>query len=248
MPDIKLAQLKPSAAKNAKPFLEEILTAYSENVHSITITGTAITDDFDEKVSDVNSIVVLKRMDLGFLELLAPLGKKYGKQKMAAPLIMTPDYIDTSLDVFPIEFLNIKLIHATVFGDDILQDIDIDRMDLRQQCEREMKTKLIWLRQSYLSAQGDRKLLNEAFVNSVTGYIPLFRGIISVLHKVPPIKQMEVLEALTAETNVDTRVFAEVLKKKYEGIKHSIDELKTLFGDYYAATEKLGKIVDEIKK
>ena len=119
MPDLILDQLKPAAAKNVRPFLDEVLAGYQEKIHSVYVTGTAITEDFDEKISDVNTLVVLKEMDLGFLELLAPLGKKYGKHKVAAPLIMTPDYIKSSLDVFPLEFLNFKLIHAAVFGEDL---------------------------------------------------------------------------------------------------------------------------------
>ena len=98
MSNLTLEKLKPVAAKKIKPFLEEILVKYQEKIHSIHVTGTAVTDDYNEKISDVNSIFVLKKMDLKFLELIAPLGKKYGKHKVAAPLIMTPDYIKTSLD------------------------------------------------------------------------------------------------------------------------------------------------------
>jgi hypothetical protein len=247
MPDLTLDQLKPAAAKNVKPFLDEILTGYRTRIHSIYITGTAITDDFDEQISDVNSVVVLKEMDLQFLAFLAPLGKKYGKQKVAAPLIMTPHYIEASLDVFPLEFLNFKLIHSAVFGEDLLQDLVIDRMDLRYQCERELKVKLIWIRQSYLSAQGDRKLLTEGFANSIAGYIPLFRGVISLFGKTPPVRQHDVIQTLGEETGVNADIFAKTLREKYQKIKPSMDELHTMFEEYYAATEKLGEIVDEIK-
>ncbi len=248
MTDFTLDTLKPAAAKKIKPFLEEILGKYREKIHSIHVTGTAITDDFDEKISDVNSIFVLKEMDVKFLELLAPLGKKYGKQKVSAPLIMTPDYIKTSLDVFPIEFLNFKIIHSTVFGEDIFADMEINKMDLRHQCERELKVKLIWLRQGYISSQGNRKILTEGFVNSVAGYIPLFRGIIFLLGEEPPVKHSEVITVLSRAAKINTDVFAKVLKEKYEKVKLSIEELNTIFEDYYAATEKLGKIVDEIKE
>ncbi len=247
MSGLTLDRLNPAAAKNIQSFLDEMLAGYREKIHSIYVTGTAITDDFDEKISDVNTLVVLKKMDLGFLELLAPLGKKYGKHRVAAPLIMTPEYILSSLDVFPIEFLNFKLIHSTVFGEDLFQDLPIDRTDLRHQCERELKVKLIWIRQNYLSAQGDRKLLTNGFVNSITGYIPLFRGIIFLFGKTPPVKQQDVIEALAAESKVSTDVFAKVLREKRQKVKFSIDELNTMFEEYYAATEKLGKIVDEIK-
>lgn len=248
MPNINLAKLNPVAREKIKPFLEEILNKYLGKIHSIQITGTCITDDFDIKRSDVNSIFVLKEMDLKFLELLAPLGKKYGKNKVAAPLIMTPEYIEKSLDVFPVEFLNFKLIHATAFGDDIFENIEINRMDLRHQCERELKTKLIWLRQGYISSLGNRKILTESFVNSISGYIPLFRGIIVLLGKEPPVKQVEVITALAEASGISTDVFAKVLKEKHEKIKLSIEELNTIFEDYYAAIEKLGEIVDDIKE
>ena len=248
MSNLTLEKLKSPASEKIKPFLEEILDKYQEKIHSIHVTGTAITDDFDPRYSDVNSIFVLKEMDLKFLELIAPLGKKYGKKKVAAPLIMTPEYIKRSLDVFPIEFLNFKLNHATAFGEDILENIEINRMDLRHQCERELKVKLIWLRQGYISSLGDRKLLTQGFVNSISGYIPLFRGIIVLFGKEPPVIQGEVIKALAEASGINTDVFAKVLKEKREKIKLSIEDLNTIFGDYYTATEKLGKIVDEIKE
>jgi len=248
MTDVILEGLKPVAAKKIKPFIDEVLGSYYGKIHSIHVTGTAITDDFDEKISDVNSVFVLKEMDLKFLELIAPLGKKYGKQKVSAPLIMTPDYISTSLDVFPIEFLNFKLVHSTVFGEDILKDIEINRMDLRHQCERELKAKLISLRQGYISSAGDKKMLTEGFVNSITGYIPLFRGITYLLGKEPPVRQKDVISTLSQAANINTDIFDRVLKEKHKKIKLSIEDLNSIFENYYTATENLGKIVDDIKE
>jgi predicted nucleotidyltransferase len=248
MPDLSLQSLQPAAAKRIKPFLVEILEKFRDRIHSIYVTGTAITADYDEKGSDVNSIFVLKEMDLGFLKILAPLGKKYGKDRVSAPLIMTPDYINSSRDVFPVEFLNFKLVHSTVFGEDILKDIEINRQDLRHQCERELKTKLIWLRQGYLSSMGDRKMLAERFAKSITGYVPLFRALIVLFGKEPPVKQEDVITALSAAMNINTGVFAKVLREKRRKSSHTVEELNTIFEDYYSATEKLGKMVDEIKE
>ena len=248
MSDLALEKLNPAAAKKIRPFLEEILSKYSDRIHSIHVTGPAVTDDFDEKSSYVNSVVVLKRMDLKFLELIAPLGKKYGKHKVAAPLIMTPEYIKTSLDVFPVEFMNFKLVHSTVFGEDIFENIEIDKMDLRHQCERDLKSKLIWLRQGYISAQGDRKMLTEGFVTSITDYMPLFRGIIVLFGKEPPVKQNDVITTLSGVANIDTEIFGKVLKETHGKSKLPIETLNTIFEDYYAVTEKLGKIVDAIKE
>jgi hypothetical protein len=247
MAQLNFEGIRPEVSESIRPFLDEVLAGYGENVHSVHIVGSALTYDFVPGKSNINSIFVLKEMDLAFLETIAPQGKKYGKKKVAAPLIMTPEYIQSSLDVFPMEFLSFKLIHRTVHGEDVLKDLEIHIPDLRHQCERELKAKMIWLRQGYISSMGDRRTLTENFVSSITGYIPLFRGIIMLFGKQPPVLQHDVLRAMTEATGVDCGVFEKILKEKREGIRLSKEELDTVFEDYYAATERLGKIVDEIK-
>jgi len=239
--------LNDEVAERFKPFQEEILRHYKDNIQSITITGSALTDDFIPGKSDVNSVFVLGEMDLKFLEILAPLGKKYGKKRIAAPLIMTPEYIETSSDVFPMEFLNIKLLHKTLYGEDIFQNLKIDPSDLRLQCERELKVRLIGLRQGYLSCSGNGKILTNMFIDSFSGYIPLFRSIIVLLGKEPPLRNHDVLTALEEVSGINTRVFRTVLTQKKQKTKLTMEQLNAIFEDYYTALEKLGDITDDIK-
>jgi hypothetical protein len=241
------SKLNDVAAERFKPFQDEILKSHRNNIHSITITGSSLTDDFDQEKSDVNSVLVLNKMDLGFLEVLASLGKRYGRKGISAPLIMTPEYITHSLDVFPVEFLNIKLLHETLFGEDLFQNLEIDRKDLRLQCERELKVRLIGLRQGYIASMGDVKILSDLFINTISGYIPLFRGMILILGKEPPLRNEDVLQVLENVSGVDTQVFKTVLKQKRQKTKMAISHLNVIFKDYYAAVEKLGDITDGIE-
>jgi len=159
---------------------------------------------------------------------------------------MTPEYIRNSLDVFPLEFLNIKRLHHTIFGEDFFQALEIKPSDLRYQCERELKVKLIGLRQGYISAAGDRKILTENIINSISAYLPLFSGIIFLLGKEPPINSNDLLRVLHEVSGIDTHAFQSVLSAKKERIKLSIEQLNTLFEDYYHATEKLGEVIDAL--
>ena len=59
--------------------MAEVTAAAGENLHSVCLTGSALTTDFDPDHSDINSILVLQQMELKLLERLAPLGKKYGE-------------------------------------------------------------------------------------------------------------------------------------------------------------------------
>lgn len=239
--------LKREVATRFQPFLDETLSTYLQKIHSIHIYGSALTSDYNPGSSDINSIFVLHKMDFEFLETLAPLGKKYGKKKLAAPLIMTPDYIQNSVDVFPIEFLNIKMFHHTVHGQDLFPDINIKQSDLRHQCERELKAKLIGLRQGYLSSAADTRRLTEGFMETFAGYIPLFRSIIVLFDRQPPESSSDVLTTLQAVTGVNTEVFIRVLHQKNTRQKQSITQLNTIFEDYYRAVEELGEVTDAIE-
>ena len=237
----------PDISMAYKLFLDDVLNQSKAAIHSIHIVGSALTEDYDAKTSDINSVIVLHTMDLKFLEHLASLGKKHGKKRVAAPLIMTPAYIESSLDVFPMDFLNIKLLHHTLYGEDIFRDLDIKKPDLRRQCERELKVRLIGLRQGYIAASGDRKVLAKGFADSFAGYMPLFKAIIVLFAREGPQNNREVLTILQEVTGVDADVFKLVLKLKKERTTPSIKQLKTIFEDYYAAIENLAEILDALE-
>jgi hypothetical protein len=246
MNTLNFSELNPAVVKKISPMIEDLLRVHESNLHSIHIVGSAVLQDYDEKLSDINSLVLLHNMDLQFITYLAPLGKKYGKKRISAPLVMTPEYIDRSLDAFPIEFLDFKLIHKTVYGPDVLKDLPIGAPELRLQCEREIKTKLIFVRQGYISSLGEKEQLAAALVRSITGSMALFRAIIMLLGKEPPIQRMDVIHAFVHTAKLDTDIFEKLLKLKTNVIKPSEQELHVFFEHYYKALESIGKIIDDL--
>jgi hypothetical protein len=244
--NLNVSGLNTAVANNIAPMIEDLLRGYASNIHSFHIVGSAVAPDYDVKHSDINSIVVLKTMDLQILTFLAPLGKKYGKKRIAAPLIMTPEYITGSLDVFPIEFLDFKLIHATVYGPDMLKDLPIDMPHLRLQSEREIKTKLIGLRQGYISSLGKKDAISSLLIRSFTGSMALFRAVLELLGKEPAIPRTEVIRMLGTVTKIDTAIFEKLLALKTGHLNPSAQELSSLFEQYYNALESVGKIIDDL--
>ncbi len=244
MNTLNLSGLPAAVAAKMSPMVEELLREHGSNVHSFHIVGSAVIPDYSEKLSDVNSLAVLHNMDLKFITFLAPLGRKYGKKRIAAPLVMTPGYIYRSLDVFPIEFLDFRLIHQTIYGSDILKDLQIDRPHLRLQCEREIKTKLISVRQGYISSLGNKEHLNTVLVRSITGSMAFFRAVITLLGKEPPVPRTDVISEFGAATQIETGIFTELLALKRRAIKPSERELHSLFERYYNALESADTIID----
>jgi len=242
-----LAGLPPTVANKLAPMVEDVLGEHASNIHSIHVVGSAVISDYDEKLSDINSVVVLNNMDLKFITFLAPLGKKYGKKRIAAPLVMTPEYISQSLDAFPVEFLDFKLIHKTVYGKDIFSNLDITRTNLRLQAERELKIKLMGLRQGYLSSLGKKEHLAAILVRSITGSMALFRAIIVLLGSEPPVARRDVLRTFGDAAKTNTGIFERLLQLKAKQFKPSEQESYDLFERYYHTLDAIGKIVNELR-
>lgn len=242
-----IQSLSPSLRDKISPFFHDILQNSASNIHSIYLVGSVLTEDYLEKISDINSIIVLQKMDLAFLDILAPLGKKYRKKGIAVPLIMDAGSIRNSLDVFPIEFLNFKLVHQTIYGEDLLSGLEINKEELKYQCEREIRGKLVWLQKSYVSSMGDKKILAANIVSHLRGYLPLFRGILHLLGQAPPIALKKVLDLLFNLTGIETEIFEEIYAIKKNLKKPSKEEISQLFEKFYRATEKLAEVVDGIQ-
>jgi hypothetical protein len=246
MNNINVVGLNPAVAGKITPMLEDLLREHAANIHSFHLVGSSVIPDYNEKLSDINSVLVLKTMDLRVLVFLAPLGKRYGRKRIAAPLVMTPEYIETSLDAFPVEFLDFKLIHKTLYGHDLLQGLRITMPNLRLQCEREIKTKLIGLRQGYVSSLGKKEDIAAVLVRSFTGSMALFRAIITLLGKEPPIPRTDVITMLGAATGINTDIFENLLMLKSKILKPSEQELASFFERYYNTLEAAGKIIDDL--
>lgn len=246
MQELDLHNVPPIILDKIKTFFSEILKPYSHNIHSIYIVGSAITADFNENVSDINSIIILNEINNDFIRFLSTFGNKYRKKKIAAPLVMTPQFILNSLDVFPIEFHDFKLIHQTILGPDILSGLEINKRYLRLQCEREAKAKIVGLRQGYISSSGDRELITSMIIRSFTGLFPFFRAILFLLDMKPPILRSDVIKEIQGIAHIQSDIFERMLLLKNRTLKPSMRELDQIFDEYCIAFEKIANIVDKL--
>ncbi|HHT9146202.1 MAG TPA: hypothetical protein ACFYD4_11095 [Candidatus Wunengus sp. YC61] len=247
MEDLKLSNIPAQAQTVIESFLKDILANYKEDIISIYITGSAVTKGFHAKYSDINTLIVVKGIEIPFYDFIASLGKRYGKKKIRAPLIMTPDYINRSLEVFPLEFLEMKLIHQLVYGDEVLKDIKIEKADIRLQCERELKGKLQHLCQGYIKAMGDKRTFTDLLVGSLSGYFPLFRGILFLYNHEIPKEKGDVLYAMNECCDVDMKVFKDLLDIRSHNFYPPIEALKEVFKNLYRVLDTITKKVDEFK-
>ncbi len=215
-------------------------------VQSVTVVGSALTPDFIAEQSDINSLVVVDEVTLDFLDFMIGLGKEYSNNLIAAPMLLTSKYIQTSLDVFPIEFFNYQAIHQTVSGADPLLDLHIQKSHLRLQCEREVKSKLLWLHQGYIGALGNEEQLVQLLKDSITGYLPLFRAILFLAGHKLTLSGHDTALAVEEVIGLDRTIFTTIFELKKNPQAKKAQELCDCFTAYYQATQLLNDYVETI--
>ncbi len=235
--------------KNTESIYKEILDCYtdtfSSSLHSLYIYGSATTDDFNEKYSDINVAIILDDISIQNLIKARSCIKTLRKKSVTAPLFLTKEYIMDSLDSFPIEFLVIKNSHLTLHGDDAFADISIEPEHVRLQAERELKGKLLLLRASFLENIDRKNVLNALVMNSFSALIPVLKGILFFKGTEIPVNALDVIKATSEVCEIDLSSFESAYKIKNRYLKLKSEEFVTFFESYISAVDALAELVDK---
>ena len=159
---------------------------------------------------------------------------------------MTKAFINASLDCYPIEFLNMKNNYILIYGDNILEQIDVSPENLRLQIERELKGKLILLRQGYLEAQGKPRQLKNLISRSFTAFISIFNAMLYYKHDVAPRERRDTIKELGKIFEIDAEAFLQCADIKEGKNNLSSKEIVGLFTKYVEEVANMCNIIDSL--
>lgn len=227
-------------------FTEDVQAAFGEELVSIALFGSGARGEYVPEKSDINFIVVLTQKGMDRLNAALDLVAKWRKVKVAVPLFLTQEYIDSALDTFPIEFLGMHKFHKNVFGKDCLSGLEIESNDLRRQIERELRGKLIYLRTGFLSAGGNRGRLQEMLAASVAAFNAIFEGLLYLKGQDLPETRLKVFEKAAELFNLDKSVFAQLTLIKKGEWHGSQVQLQEIAMSYIFQIKKMVELVNKI--
>jgi predicted nucleotidyltransferase len=226
---------------------EDYTALFGEDLVSIILYGSGARGEYVPKKSDINFLIVLSDSGIERLGSAVSTVAKWRKRNVRTPLVMTEGYIQSSLDAFPLEFFNIKSAYQVVCGQDVLKDLVIGKDDLRLQCERELKAKLLLLRESFLEAEDKRNLLRELVGQSVSAFVSIFKALLYLRGEDVPEKVEAVLSAMAQGFGLDADLFQGLWSIKRGEEKPGKDELKEIVQKYIKVIRNLSRVVDQME-
>ena len=225
-------------------FVKRVREAGGANVESIILFGSAVTGNFHEGLSNLNLLCVLGDTTFKSLQALSPAAKWWDKQKQPPPLCMTKQELLRSTDVFTIELLDMQQHHRVLFGDDVVQSLQIP-MDLhRVQVEYELREKLILLREHILLAADSDSRLWDLLLRSAASFSTLFRHALIALGDGTHISRRDAVGALGQRLGFDASVMSQVLDVREGKADRKKIDVRDLAARYLASIEKVTAAVD----
>jgi len=242
---INAEKLHIEVQKKFIPYLNAISDIHGDNIISVYIYGSAAGENYIPKASDINSVFVFKDLKFSIFKSSLNVVSSGIFKKIAAPLFLTKAYINSSLDVFPIEFLDMKENHILLYGEDILCGLEIKGEHIRLFCEQQIKGKLIRIRQAYLEVGLKKKGLESLLRESLNSLIPIFRNLIRLKGKQPAVNKTEIIRQLCQMFELDQNVFLPIYKDTTNDERIANQEVVVFLERYLIQIERLAGMVDK---
>ncbi|MFA6142286.1 MAG: hypothetical protein WC738_03220 [Candidatus Omnitrophota bacterium] len=236
-PDIKIAKM-------CGDFVKGLKSIYNEGLVSVALYGSAASGEYSGANSNVNLAIILDSFALANVARASSLvnKRKFGSIR---PVFLTEKYITSSIDVFPLEFLDMKENNIVIYGKDILSSVSVDVKNLRFQCEQELKSKLINIKTAYLSyrtASDRKKLLFRFFTSS----LHILKNILRLTGRVSANSSEEIIKDAFVTFGLDISVSKKILDMKNGSLQLKPREMENLFFDFAAGLEKISDAVDRL--
>ncbi|MCX8094139.1 MAG: hypothetical protein N3E50_08245 [Candidatus Goldbacteria bacterium] len=226
-----------------KKFCDDLLQKAGNNLVSFVVYGSLATGERYKK-SDYNTLIILNEIGLKELNMIANVIKKWINSGNPVPMIFTLETIKMSMDVFPLEFLDIKENHIIVYGKDVIKNLKINTKNLRLEVERELKSVFLKLIRAYLMTEGKTKDLKTLMLNSISGIIALLKGVLRIYKIKPPVKKIDIINAMPQSMKLNKTVFFDILKLKEDIQIFKDNEISSIFSEYLENIEKVIKYID----
>lgn len=240
-------QSKQSTSKmSPESLVAELRHAIGDGLQSVVLYGSAAAGDFVPGASDYDVLIVANRLDVDELQKLSDPIRKWTASGNPAPQCFTLHELHHSADAFPIEFLDIQQSRKVIYGGDPLAALAIADDHLRLQLERELKGKLLLLRQKGMLVIDRPEELQNLLVASATTFLVLSRAALRLFQSTVPRQKVDALRDLAKHLSLEIRpilVLVERREKKSPPVIGSA-ESKSLFREYLATLEKLVAAID----
>jgi len=231
-------------------FVGNLKEIFRDRLSSVFLYGSRAVEE-GAASSDVNLMVIIKDLAAKDLKSAHKVVKKISKKTKSLPIFMDKDEWFNSCDVYAIEYSDIKERNKILFGEDLISGLNVEKNNLRLQCEREVKNLLIKLRQTYLAKATDKRALENLIKMSSKTFMVIFRTILSLTNEAVPKNHNDVIKLFgekikNHEIEFDCEMFLKIIEFREKSKSLKGEKTEIVVQKLIDTTNSVLKYVDKI--
>ncbi len=216
--------------QDLKILVNKITKIFNTNLKAIYLEE--IKDGLFHKNTLLTLLLIIDTFDLNEMNNL--LKTNLIKNKFSLK-IFTVNELTNSLDVFPIEFLEIKENYNLIHGENIIAKLDIKPKNLRLECEFYLRTNLLKLREGYIL---NNKNLTRLIRESLSHFLIIFKYLLFVYNLPLVSDKLAIITSLKKKIEINEQLFMLLFNN------FSKQKLNTYFAEYLLEIENIIHQVD----
>lgn len=231
---------------SATEFAGALVERFGDRLHSVLLYGSVARDEAIPGVSDINVLVLLDRIDADTLRQAAPLAKRWARAGNTAPLFMTTDEWRRAADAFAVEAADMRDAHERLHGADPLADFEVDPTALRLQAERELRGKLLQLREGMLLAAEEPEAVGRLLLVALPSFVTYMRAALRLADRPVPRDSGAVIDRAGELLGVEPAALHTVwdARRGRQRLRVAVDD--PLVQGYYTIAEATAAFVDTL--
>ncbi|MCQ2088858.1 MAG: hypothetical protein MJY93_01280 [Fibrobacter sp.] len=210
---------------------EQLKTALGKNMISAFVHGDCLMEGYNAMEKPWTVSFILRDNSNQSLEVLRKLLPKAKKDNLEFRYFFTLKEIQTSEDVYPLEFLHIASRNEIIAGQQPLPGYKPSMEKLRLECERELRGFLIRLRQAFIYLKEDRNPLGF-FVRANETMLPIMYGVYYLQHGIYPECHQQIFNDFPAlqmpASSRDEKLFLECVNNYISTVTEIVNLVDTM--------------------
>jgi len=234
-----LEALPEEVRETLRSYVKDTTGRFRSGLQSIVLYGSAARGDYLPGRSNLNVMIVLTTLELEGLKQYAKTHRRWSAERIVVPLFFTESDLDTSRELFPLEYVEMQEYHVVLAGREPFAGRAVDFRRMAMQCEQEVHGNLLRLRQRFVEGSGVIEAIGMLLPLSLTALLPCLRGLYRVLRAPIPLSTDLLLADLSSTVQVDAAAFQEVWNFKRGVVSPGPMEIPRLCERYMSALEHL---------
>jgi predicted nucleotidyltransferase len=236
------------ARMNVDEFVGQLRGAFGDELRAVVLYGSAASGEQRSPGAGSDLLVLVDSLQLSRLEAVGATVKAWTEAGNPVPFILTVEEWRRSVDVFPMEYVDILERHRVLHGDPPFGATRVDPVHLRHELEHEAMGALLHLRKGALAAGGDGRNRLQLLEVSKGTVLAVLRATLRLHGETPPTDALEVCDRAASVAGFDSTPFKRVVQHVRGDAKLSPKETGPLLASYVEGVERLVRHLDEFVK